>query len=426
MEKRVSLTWQQALLAACAMIACAQLFWNPRSQAPSWIFPYFSGAANLGLDLTWRVDISGISDFARMTYSQQMDYRFERTEQANLATYSVLDKGYVYIIWVAQNLLFWMPQIKAVIWLQIVFHVVSSLWVAGRLGSRRQQFIFLLAYASNPVVLHFVTFAYHYYWQVLPSLAWFWYETRVKARTDRGLYLLTLALVLAAAFLIRQSTVIVSLFILTYAAWRHKRAVGWGVVACFLAFAMFAKNPSQPWHTAYVGIGAYPNDAGIELDDESGYRVFKDGTGIQINTTPPNGNYYDEKVRGQYYDVLKERLAGYAKEHPLQLARNAVLNVLQGFSAGYPVGHLALAYASAFIGLVALTLLAVRRMYVTIVLIFAGVAGFVAYYPPIPAYMFGNYLLLTLALASIVDHIGNSGGAVALVRNLKERLFRLP
>lgn len=403
MEKRISLTWPQALLAVFAMIACALLFWNQRSQAPSWMYPYFSGAANLGLDLAWRVDMSGFADFASMAYSQQMDYRFGRAELSNLAPYSVLDKGYVYVIWVAQNLLFWLPQIKAIIWFQILFHVVSSLWVIGRLGSRRQQLIFMLAYAANPVVLHFVTFAYHYYWQVLPSLAWFWYETREGARTGRELYLL--ALVLAVAFLIRQSTAIVSLFILGYAAWRCKRVVGWGAVAGFLAFAMIAKNPSQPWHTAYVGIGAYPNSAGIELDDESGYKLFKDSTGIQINTAPPNGNYYDEKVRGQYYGVLKERLASYAKDHPLQLVRNAVLNVLQGFSVGYPVGHLTLAYASAFIGLIVLVVLAVRRMYVTIALIFAGVAGFVAYYPPIPAYMFGGYLLLSLALASIVDQM---------------------
>lgn len=424
MEKPVPLKWQHCLLAACAMIACALLFWNQKSQAPSWIYPYFSGAANLGLDLAWRVDMSAFADFAGMSYGQQMDYRFLRTEPSNLAVYSVLDKGYVYVIWMAQTLLFWLPQIKAVIWFQILFHVVSSLWVLRQLGSRRQQVIFTLAYAANPIVLHFVTFAYHYYWQVIPSLAWFYYESRGEARTDRRLYML--ALLLAAAFLIRQSTIIVSLFILGYVAWRRRTASAWLVVACFLVFAVVVKNPSQPWHTAYVGIGAYPNDAGIELSDESGYRMFRDRTGVQINTAPPNGNYYDGKVRGQYYAVLKEQLAGYAKEHPLQLVRNALLNMTQSFSVGYPVGHLTLAYASAIAGLVALLVLVIRRMYVTIALIFTGVAGFVAYYPPIPAYMFGNYLLLALALASVVDQIGNSDGHVAFGRYLKERLFCLP
>lgn len=425
MNKRVSLTWQQMLLAAGVIIACALLFWNPRSQSSSWIFPYFSGAANLGLDFAWRVDTHGYADFAKLPYSEQMNFRFERVGLANLVAFSVLDKGYVYVIWLAQSVMFWLPQIKAVIWLQILFHVVSSLWVTSRLSSKRQQVIFLLVYAVNPIVLHFVTFAYHYYWQVIPSLAWFWYESREGTRSDRRLYLLALAL--AAAFLIRQSTVIVSLLILMYAAWRHRTVLGWAVVLCFLAFVTMAKNPSQPWHTAYVGIGAYPNAAGIEIDDESGYKLFKESTGIRINTAPPDGNYYDEKVRDQYYGVLKERIFEYATEHPVQLARNVIFNVLQSYSVGYPVDHLLLAYASAFIGLVFLMALVMHRMYLISALIFASVAGFVAYYPPIPAYMFGNYLLLSLGLAGIVDQTCRPGGRVAaLARSLKERLFRLP
>ena len=425
MNKRVSLNWQQILLAAGAILACALLFWNPHSQSSSWIFPYFSGAANLGSDLAWRVDVNGFAQFATLPYSEQMNFRFGRVDLPNLAAYSVLDKGYIYVIWLAQTIMFWLPQIKAVIWLQIVFHILSSLWVICWLSSRRQQVIFLLAYAANPIVLHFVTFAYHYYWQVIPSLAWFWYESREGASSGRRIGLL--ALVLAAAFLIRQSTVIVSLLILVYAAWRNRTVIGWAAVVCFLAFVMIAKNPSQPWHTAYVGIGAYPNAAGIALDDESGYKLFKESTGIRINTAPPDGNYYDEQVRGRYYGVLKERIVEYAAEHPVQLAKNAALNVLQGYSVGYPVGQHLLAYASAFIGMVFLLALLLHRMYLISALILAGVAGFVAYYPPIPAYMFGNYLLLSLGLAGIVDQICQPDGRIAaLGRSLKERLFRLP
>jgi len=392
---------QHYLLAACAIIVCALLFWNQKSQSPSWIYPFFSGAANLGIDLAWRVDMSAFADFAVMSYGQQMEYKFYQTDSSNLSAYSVLDKGYVYVIWLAQNLFFWLPQIKAVIWFQILFHVVTSLWVLGQLRSRLKQVVFMLAYAANPVVLHFVTFAYLYYWQVLPSLVWFFYEAKGEDRRNRDLYLILL--ILATAFLIRQSTAIISLFILSYAAWQGRKAIAWVVVIFFLAFVIVAKNPSQPWHTVYVGIGAYPNDSGIELSDEYGYKLFKDKTGIQIDTTPPNGNYYYEKVRGQYYDVLKEWLVIYAKDHPLQLMRNALLNVTQSFSVGYPVGHLALSYASSFAGLIVLVALVIRRMYVTVTLIFTSVAGFICYYPPIPAYMFGSYLLLTLALTRLVD-----------------------
>lgn len=407
------------LLAVGLMLAGALLFWNPASQSSSWMYPYFSGAVNLGGDLVWRVDVTGFADFAALSYRQQLEYRFVSGEASNLATYSVLDKGYVLVIWLAQHMLFWLPQVKAVLWLQVLFHMASSLWVMSRLQGRRVQLVFLLAYALNPIVLHFVTFAYHYYWQVIPPLAWFYYETRRGNKS--GADLLLVALALAVAFLIRQSTIIVSLFILAHVAWRQRKWSAWALVAGFLLFAGFMKNPSQPWHTAYVGLGAYPNDAAIELSDESGYALFLERTGIRMDTTPPNGNYYNAAVRGQYYDVLKERLAQYASDHPLQIARNAALNGAQSFSVGYPVGHQTLAYVSAFCGIVVLLVLAWRRMYVTIALLLASVAGFVVYYPPIPAYMFGNYLILALALAAILGGGGQTGDPGRGCAQLEER-----
>jgi hypothetical protein len=406
------LRWWYYLMAALLMVASSLLFWNPNSQSSSWIYPYFSGAANLGFDLAWQVDAAGFPDFAALSYRQQMDYWFNSGVQGNFVTYSVLDKGYVFVVWLAQHLLFWLPPIRAVIWFQVLFHIATSLWILIKLGSRRSQVVFLLAYALNPIVLHFVTFAYYYYWQVIPSLTWFYYETRRGSRN--GLDLLLVVLALAVAFLIRQSTIIVSLFILVHAAWRLRKWSAWALVAGFFLFAGLMKNPSQPWHTAYVGLGAYPNDVVIELSDESGYALFLERTGIRIDTTPPNGNYYDTAVRGQYYEVLKNRLAQYAINHPLQIARNAILNGAQSFSVGYPVGHRTLAYASALCGAVVLSLLAWRRMYVTIALLLAGVAGFVVYYPPVPAYMFGNYLILALALAAILETMGKPVTSVAV------------
>lgn len=404
MKVREPLSLAQAVLVAGFILVCALIFWNPRSQSSAWIFPFFSGAANLDFDLAWRIEISGYSDFARLAYDQQVNYWFNRTGPENLMAYSVLDRGYVYIIWLAQNLFFWLPPIKAVIWFQIVFHIVSSLWVMNQLGSRRQKIVFMLAYAVNPIVLHFVTFAYLYYWQVVPSLAWFWHESLREGGSNRSLYLL--CLILAAAFLIRQSTALVSFFILACSAWRNRKIAGWLVVSAFVAFVVIAKNPSEPWHTVYVGLGAYQNSAGVELNDASGFKMFKDKSGIQIDTAPPNGNWYDEEIRGKYYEKSKAELLKYAKNHPIQLVRNAMLNVLQSFSVGYPVGHLGLAYVSAFIGLVFLTVLIVWRMYEMVALIFFSVAGFVFYFPPIPAYMFGCYLLLALALVNLVNKIG--------------------
>lgn len=403
LENRSRLTLIQILVAGSFILVCALVFWNPSSQSSSWIYPYFSGASNLGSDLAWRVDAAGYADFANLPYAQQLNYRFQTAEPVTLAPYSVLDKGYMYIVWSAQTLLFWLPPIKGVIWFQILFHIISSLWVLRCLHSRCQQVVFMLAYAANPIVLHFVTFAYYYYWQVLPSLAWFLYENRRNRK--QGVALSLLALALAAAFMVRQSTVLVSLFILLCAAWNYKRPSGWLLVIGFVLFVICAKNPSQPWHTAYIGIGAYSNDAGIDLDDESGYKMFKSRTGVEINTTPPNGSYYDESVRGNYYKELRGQFLSYAYDHPVQMVRNSILNVLESFSFGYPVGHVLLSYISALIGLGVLSVLIACGMYQLIGLVFASVMGFAAYYPPIPAYMFGNYFLLAFALAIVADKL---------------------
>jgi len=49
---------------------------------------------------------------------------------------------------------------------------------------------------------------------------------------------------------------------------------------------------SRPWHTIYLGIGAYQNDFGIDdLSDVRGYEYFYSRTGILIDTNAVNGNW---------------------------------------------------------------------------------------------------------------------------------------
>ena len=379
----------------------ALLLWNTNSQGSIFIYPFFSGAANLGFDLAWKIDAKKYFDFLQLPYAEQLGYVFERGQPNDLIGYSILDRGYMFIVWIAQHLFFWMPEIKAVIWLQIFFHIGSSLWVMNSLDTRREQITFFLFYATNPIIMYFVTFAFYYYWQIIPPLAWYIYKKKAGLNNFPGLYLLVTFL--AAAFLIRQSTLIISLLILGVIAWQERKLVPWAILFMFFIFAIVFKNPSQPWHTAYVGIGAYPNSAGIELSDQSGYKRFLKQTGIQIEIDSPYGNYYDPDIREQYYSNLRDGLINYAKEQPWQLAKNAALNILQSFSVGYPVGHEKLAYTSAFFGLIVFIILIKTRLYFILVLAFANVAGFAFYFPPIPAYMFGNYFLLTLALVTIVS-----------------------
>lgn len=398
----------------------ALLLWNKNSQGSTFIYPFFSGAANLGFDLAWKIDVKKYFDFLQLPYAEQLRYVFERGQPNDLIEYSILDRGYVFIVWIAQHLFFWLPQIKAVIWLQIFFHIGSSLWVMNSLNTRREQITFFLFYAANPIIMHFVTFAFYYYWQIIPPLAWYIYKKKTGLNNLPWLYLLVT--VLAAAFLIRQSTLIISLLILGVIAWQRRKLVPWAILFLFFIFAIAFKNPSQPWHTAYVGIGAYSNSAGIELSDQSGYKRFLEQTGIQIEIDSPYGNYYDPNVRERYYSNLRDGLINYAKEHPWQLAKNAALNVLQSFSVGYPVGHEKLAYASALLGLIVFIILIKTRLYFMLVLAFANVAGFAFYFPPIPAYMFGNYFLLTLSLVTLVSRVEKFNTITSFLCYKKKRL----
>lgn len=393
-------SWVMAL-AAVAMVAGALVFWNQASQTSAWIYPYFSGAANLGLDFAWKIDTAAYPSFAQLPYAEQLEYEFLRGQPDNLTSYSILDRGYVFIVWIAQTLFFWMPSIKAVLWFQVVFHVASVLWVLSLLSNTRQRWIFFLAYAVNPLVLHFVTFAYHYYWQVVPALLWLAYETRGGVRLEGRIYWMVAAIMLV--FLVRQSTLILCLFMLGYWVWKERTLHAWVALLAMLVFVLLVKNPSQPWHTAYIGLGAYPNAGGIALSDESGYSRFKALSGTQINTIPPDGNYYDTKVRSAYYDALRKELIAYAAQHPGELVRNALLNTAQGYSLGYVTKSRVLNYLSAGIGALVLALMLWRGMFLQIALLLAGIVGFVLYFPPIPAYMFGNYLLLAWVLVHVAD-----------------------
>jgi hypothetical protein len=389
------------VLAAAVMVACTLVFWNQSSQTSGWIYPYFSGAANLSLDFAWKIDAAAYPGFAQLPYAGQLEYQFVRGQTGDLTPYSILDRGYVFIVWIAQTLFFWLPSIKAVLWFQVAFHVVSVLWVLSLLPTTRQRLIFFLVYGVNPLVLHFVTFAYHYYWQVVPALLWLAYEARGGVRLERKVYWMLAAMM--AVFLVRQSTLLLSLFMLGCWIWRERNLHAWIALLAMLVFVLLVKNPSQPWHSAYVGLGAYPNAGGIELSDESGYGRYKELSGTQINTLPPDGNYYDETVRTAYYDALRAELIGYAVQHPWEVVRNALLNSAQSFSLGYMTKSRLLSYLSAGIGALVVLVMAWRGMYLRMAVLLAGVAGFVIYFPPIPAYMFGNYLLLAWVLVHVAD-----------------------
>jgi hypothetical protein len=153
------------------------------------------------------------------------------------------------------------------------------------------------------------------------------------------------------------------------------------------------------WHTAYVGVGAYPNTYMPDLSDNNGYALFEKQAGVQLRLSSPTDNYYEPKIYDAYTNTLKAEFLAIASERPDLVIRNAALNFLQAYSFGYPVGHLTLAYISAFLGGVVVLLLFWARQYWLMLGIGAVAVAFAPYFPPIPAYMFGGYMLLAVAAA---------------------------
>jgi hypothetical protein len=108
----------------------------------------------------------------------------------------------------------------------------------------------------------------------------------------------------------------------------------------------------------------------------------------------------------EYYGYCKEAYWNFFKANPFLVFRNAVLNFLQSFSIGYiNAGGWLLNLLSAGLGLIFLVVLFIYKKYIPALLIaFSGI-GFTPYYPPIPVYMFGGYILIVFFSVEVLNLI---------------------
>jgi len=178
---------------------------------------------------------------------------------------------------------------------------------------------------------------------------------------------------------------------------RAKKLLVLGAMGIFVFCSMLvlSASSSAPWHTAYVGIGAYPNDVGVdELADYEGYEFYEKVTGIEISTNAVNGNYGVLEERNKYLSVLKDRYFEVVMESPWVIVRNAVMNFFQVYSVGHIAGGGWINLVMTFVGGMVVVFLVVTKQYVWLVATGLSAIGFVFYFPPIPAYNFSSYLLL--------------------------------
>src|SRR6185437_8510633 len=398
-------TGRYALLFALIIVS-ALVFRNRGSQSLDFTFPYFSGAANIESLYDWRISPSDYQRVKGLRAKQYLAYRHQRTQDFHLNTYN--NYGYVLIVLVARTLFWWMGDGNAAVTLEIIVHAAICLAVFARLATFVRRWTFLVLYALNPIVLHVVTFPYYYFWAVLPCFVLAYVGlggAKGKAWVVPGVMLIFLG------FLVRPPTLFVCLLTFALLVWQGRRATATIAVCAFalLQFQALGHFYTSPWHTAYIGLGAYSNPFGIAKPlDSAGFDYYRNQTGKQMTTDPISGSFQDPHSRADYWNVLHTRYSRIFRDHPILIARNAVLNTIQSFGPGYDVDRSWVTLLSTVAGLIMIGLIVVCRQWLWGLAILAYAVAFTPYFPPVPAYLFGAYLFTALAMGGIVERLASA------------------
>jgi hypothetical protein len=392
------------------ILCCAIIFKNPNNQSINWTYPYFSGAANFTRLFDWKISPS---DFERANEVAPEDYQYFKHQRTDdLVPNTVNNYGYVLVALVSQALFPFLGDLQGVVLLQLVIHICAAifmmLWV---LQTSLQRYGFLFLYAANPLVIHITTFPFYYFWLFVPSFA---FAVLILKPNWRHWFIVLALPILLLSLLIRPTTVFLAVlfFLVAFFLARstRERYLTAFVSVIFFATVIYIFNLSSgsPWHTMYVGIGAYPNNVGVaDIGDHRGYEYFYGQTGIKIDTDAVRGNWNSSETRKHYSNTLKVRYLAIAADNPVLLARNAFVNMLQVFSVGHIVDRPMLSWLSTALGFFVLCFLVYTRQIVWVLAVLASAMSFAWYFPPIPAYNFSAYLLVVvsglLGLESIVN-----------------------
>jgi len=382
------------------IVGASVLFDNPKTQGIYLVVPFLSGAANWEPGQGWTYSEADTERLMALAPEEREEVRLQPSE--DLVPYDAQAPGYVYIALVARNLFFWMGDLAAVEWLQILVHAGITLAFLGLLRTRLQKGLFFGLYGVNPLILYVATFPYYYFWQVIPSALLLAYL--LDRRFRYGWWAVPAVGLLAFMHTVRPTMVFVSAFFGLLVLLREPRrvavsAVGIAAVCGALLLLTRPDEPINPWHTAYTGIAAWSNPYVHELRDAPGHELYEKKYGEKLSFGV-GGNWSDAEVKRRYREVTREAYLEILDESPGLLARNAVLNVLSSFSIGYITESRALSYASAGVGLVWLVVLVLAGRLRFVAAILASCISFALYFPPVPVYLYGTYIL---SIGAFVD-----------------------
>lgn len=369
-------------------------------QSTVWTGPYLSAAANLTWPVSFKIDTKEIERYNDIDDTHQEDrHQFKKSE--NLVPYTYNELGYVYLVWAAQHLFPFLGDQQAIMLLQALVHLLLCISLISSKAFTKPWCVgFLLLYALNPLVLKYVVFNHYYFWQAVPSLLIVLLTQNTQKRTASGVYLGLLFLPWA---ILARTTVVLVVPVILYLLYRRSSRLSLflAVAYCGLVVGFFYK-PSQKniWHTAYVGTGAYQNPYGVKLNDEDGFKLYEKAFGTKLSGAT-GGNVYDPETYRRYRMLGKKTVIAQFSESPLLYLKNALANTLGAYGLGYVSGKPdGLNYLLAFLGAFMFVFLVFSKQWIILISVGLLSVSFTPYYPPLPAYMYGNYALLATGLAN--------------------------
>lgn len=394
------------------LIFIIQVFlYGPRiGQSPVFTVQYFSGAKLFNIDMGWRFDKNEAEKMKSLKGYDIYTYQFDNPRKA-ISTYNENSSGLLYVIIFAEHIFPFLGPIGALVLLQIIIHLICCFIIYFKLKRPVEKTLFLLLYFINPIVVYFVIFPMYYFWTIIPSVIFLYYYINSKTTNLTG-YIIT-AILCFIGYAIRPTVLPLLLLIPGYNYFKTRNLKPLIAFPVYLIlffgwnhYLNFTKNYT-PWHTMFVGVGAYPNNYPYlqKLSDNEGFDRYASITGLQVSNSI-DGNYHADSIRNDYSRIIENEYLKIVKESPLLIVRNGLLNYLQSFSAGYKTKTSFLVnILISLSGLILILLLIKFKKWPLLIAISFSAISFTPYYPPIPAYMYGSFILIAYSIISVIYNL---------------------
>ena len=326
-------------------------------------------------------------EYSFSEYGNERESHEVRASMGNTVSY-----GFIYYVKLAKLLFGKLGDMNSVILMNSILHLTAAFFLISCFQSLGLRVLALLLYGANPFIIHLATYPFYYYPQIISSLTAL---LLVMNQSNSRLVSSALFVFLISAVFIRPTLFLVPFFVLWFLfLFYRKKSYLYGILV-LLFFTVLVKvvvaSDYSPWFTAYVGLGAYPNEYDIELIDNAAEKYIEQSQSEHFHLSRSK----NEIIKDGYLDVVEK--------DPLYVVFNAFKNTLATFGFGYKTNNMLLVYLSIVSGSITLVVFTYYKLYYLIGLILFQNATYVFYYPPIPAYMAGSYILLIFGWLLVLE-----------------------